>query len=145
MIPRHTIPLLLACGLLAVAAPGCATTGVGSVTYADTPQSNYELGEKQLEAGEWVAAAKYFAFIKSRFQFSKYAVLSELRTGDAEFGAEEFGGVARAVGAHPHHTRRRHEPCAQRAGLRPGRVSRWKDRRAERAREAERADGNEAE
>ena len=53
-------------------------------------QKNYEKGEKQLEGKDWIAAAKYFSFIKSRFPYPKYAVLAELRLADAEFGAEQF-------------------------------------------------------
>ena len=35
-------------------------------------------------------AAKYFAFIKSRFPFSHYAVLAELRLADADLGAGQY-------------------------------------------------------
>jgi outer membrane protein assembly factor BamD len=68
----------------------CAHAGAGVVTYQDSPQENYDAGVEQLERKEWVAAAKYFAFIKRQFQFSRYAVLAELRTADAEFGAGEY-------------------------------------------------------
>ncbi len=82
------IATLLALGAAAI--PGCATTGVAAVKYQETPQANYDAGMAQLDAKEWVAAAKYFSFIKSRFKFSKFLALAELRTADAEFGAEEY-------------------------------------------------------
>lgn len=70
---------------------GCgAKTGTGSVDYSVSAQKNYEKGLKELDKKDWVAASKYFAFIKSRFPYSKYAVLAELRLADAEFGAEQY-------------------------------------------------------
>lgn len=70
---------------------GCgAKTGTGSVDYSVSAQKNYEKGLAELERKDWVAASKYFAFIKSRFPYSKYAVLAELRLADAEFGAEQY-------------------------------------------------------
>ena len=65
-------------------------SGGGSVEYSVSAQKNYEKGLKELEGKDWVAASKYFAFIKSRFPYSKYAVLAELRLADAEFGAEQY-------------------------------------------------------
>jgi len=83
-------PLLLAVALvLGVAACG-AKAGSGSVDYSVSAQKNYEKGLKELDSKDWVAASKYFAFIKSRFPYSKYAVLAELRLSDAEFGAEQY-------------------------------------------------------
>ena len=67
---------------------GKATSG--AVDYSVSAQKNYEKGLKELEDKDWIAAAKYFGFIKSRFPYSKYAVLAELRLADAEFGAEQY-------------------------------------------------------
>jgi len=87
-------------GALAVAAllfalcPGLAgcggKAGAGAVDYSVSAQKNYDKGMDELKAKDWVAAAKYFSFIKSRFPYSKYAVLAELRLADAEFGAEQY-------------------------------------------------------
>ena len=86
--------LLCASLVLATAAAiaiGCGGgKGGGSVEYSVSAQKNYEKGLKELEAKDWVAASKYFGFIKSRFPYSKYAVLAELRLADAEFGAEQY-------------------------------------------------------
>lgn len=62
----------------------------GSVDYSVSAQKNYEKGLKELESKDWIAASKYFGFIKTRFPYSKYAVLAELRLADAEFGAESY-------------------------------------------------------
>jgi outer membrane protein assembly factor BamD len=84
-------PLLLVFALACTAAAGCgAKSGTASVDYSVSAQKNYEKGLKELERQDWVAASKYFGFIKSRFPYSKYAVLAELRLADAEFGAEQY-------------------------------------------------------
>ena len=87
MIARLVLACLLGVGIAA----GCgAKTGGGSVDYSVSASKNYEKGLKELDRKDWVAASKYFGFIKSRFPYSKFAVLAELRLADAEFGAEQY-------------------------------------------------------
>ena len=82
---------LIVFGLGAAAVVACGGKGgTGSVEYSVSAQKNYEKGLKQLDNKDWVAGSKYFGFIKSRFPYSKYAVLAELRLADAEFGAEQY-------------------------------------------------------
>jgi outer membrane protein assembly factor BamD len=79
--------------LLLVTTPGLACgggSGSGKVDYSVSAHQNYERGLKELKEEDWIAAAKYFSFIKARFPYSKYAVLAELRLADAEFGAEHY-------------------------------------------------------
>ena len=77
--------------VLALVTAACGgKTGAAAVDYSVSAQRNYEKGVKELEKKDWIAASKYFGFIKSRFPYSKYAVLAELRLADAEFGAEQF-------------------------------------------------------
>ncbi len=83
------VAVLLAVPLVGAGACG-GKSGVASVDYSVSAQKNYERGLAKLGEKEWAAAAKYFAFIKSRFPYSKYAVLAELRLADAEFGAEQY-------------------------------------------------------
>lgn len=75
-----------------LAGSGCGgkAAGTGSVEYSVSAQKNYDRGVKELENKDWIAAAKYFGFIKTRFPYSKYAVLAELRIADAQFGAEQY-------------------------------------------------------
>ena len=89
MISRLTICLGLALACASVAACG-GRQGGANVDYSVSAQRNYEKGLGELERKDWVAASKYFSFIKSRFPYSKYAVLAELRLADAEFGAEQY-------------------------------------------------------
>jgi len=69
---------------------GCSGKSNGAVEYSVSAQKNYDKGMKDLEDKEWIPASKYFGFIKTRFPYSKYAVLAELRLADAEFGAEQY-------------------------------------------------------
>ncbi|MGN6110871.1 MAG: outer membrane protein assembly factor BamD [Kofleriaceae bacterium] len=86
---RVVLLVLLALGG-AFAAAGGGKAGGGAVEYSVSAQKYYDQGLQELERKDWIAASKYFAFIKSRFPYSKYAVLAELRLADAEFGAEQY-------------------------------------------------------
>nr|HEX4312599.1 outer membrane protein assembly factor BamD [Kofleriaceae bacterium] len=92
MISRFALVLAIAASAATpMGLAGCgAKAGTTTVEYSVSAQKNYEKGLKELDKKEWVAAAKYFGFIKSRFPYSKYAVLAELRLADAEFGAEQY-------------------------------------------------------
>ena len=77
--------------VLALALSACGgKSGAAAVDYSVSAQKNYDKGMKELDRQDWIAASKYFGFIKSRFPYSKYAVLAELRLADAEFGAEQY-------------------------------------------------------
>jgi outer membrane protein assembly factor BamD len=80
--------LLVVLSLVAAACGG--PKGASSVQYSVSVQRNYEKGEKALDDKDWVAASKYFSFIKQRFPYSRYAALAELRLADAQFGAEQY-------------------------------------------------------
>ncbi len=86
------VALALAAALaLSAGATGCGgKTATGTVDYSVSAPKNYERGMEELTEKDWTAAAKYFSFIKSRFPYSRYAVLAELRLADALFGAEQY-------------------------------------------------------
>ncbi|MEZ4399604.1 MAG: outer membrane protein assembly factor BamD [Kofleriaceae bacterium] len=76
---------------VAVAPAGCGGRGgPTAVDYSVSAQKNYDRGMAELDRHEWIAAGKYFSFIRSRFPYSKFAVLAELRLADAQFGAEQY-------------------------------------------------------
>lgn len=83
---RATAALIVAAALVVLGACG-GSSPTGKVEYSVSAQQNYERGLVELAEKDWIAAAKYFSFIKARFPYSKYAVLAELRMADAEFGA----------------------------------------------------------
>jgi outer membrane protein assembly factor BamD len=89
-------------------AAGCGGGGAtGKVDYSVTAGKNYQQGLAELEEKDWVAAAKYFSFVKARFPYSKFAVLAELRLADAEFGAghhlQAIDGYKLFIKFHPTH------------------------------------------
>ncbi len=93
----QALPLICSMVLgVSLVAGGAALSGCGAsqadtrVKYAVTARQNYEKGEKKLKSKSWVASAKYFAFVKARFPYSKYAVLAEMGMADAEFGAGHY-------------------------------------------------------
>jgi outer membrane protein assembly factor BamD len=77
---------LLACAVLACGGANPAA----NVEYAVSAERNYDKGMKALDASEWLAASKYFQYIRSRAQYSRFAVLAEVRLADAQFGAEAY-------------------------------------------------------
>jgi outer membrane protein assembly factor BamD len=83
----HVLALCLIGGLF-IACGGKGPSG--AVKYSVSAQANYQKGLKELQEKDWVAAAKYFSFVKARFPYSKFAVLAELRIADAEFGAKHY-------------------------------------------------------
>src|SRR5262249_46025490 len=68
---------------------------------------NYDRGMKKLEDEEYLEASKYFAFVKARFPYSKFAVLSELRLADTDFGGgaylQAIDGYKLFIKFHPTH------------------------------------------
>lgn len=98
---HHAIPMTstfqrllasLACAaFLSLGTVACGGAGgTGAVSYSVSAQQNYTKGLAELGEKDWIAAAKYFSFIKARFPYSKFAVLAELRLADAEFGAGHY-------------------------------------------------------
>jgi len=115
--------------LLGLAALGATATTFGacgggqadnSVKYAVTAQQNYDQGQEKLKKKAWIGAAKYFAFVKARFAYSKFAVLAELRLADAEFGAghhlQAVDGYKMFMKFHPTHDMVINGYCAYRIG-----------------------------
>jgi outer membrane protein assembly factor BamD len=90
-MPTRLVPLVLALVLGGFGVLGaCGGKATGQVTYSVSAQKNYEKGLKALDDKDYIAATKYFGFIKSRFPYSKFAVLAELRMADGMFGAEQW-------------------------------------------------------
>jgi len=86
---RAVVCALGACCVLALAG-GCGEGKDASVKYQLTAKQNYEKGLKELKDENFAEAIKYFTFVKTRFPFSRYATLSELRIADAELGRGRY-------------------------------------------------------
>jgi outer membrane protein assembly factor BamD len=104
---------------LAMAACG-GSVREGAVEYSVSAQQNYDKGMKLLKDEEWVDAIKYFSFVKARFPYSKFAVLSDLRIADAAYGAESFleaiDSYKLFIKFHPTHEMVENGYCAFRVG-----------------------------
>ncbi|HEV7558413.1 MAG TPA: outer membrane protein assembly factor BamD [Kofleriaceae bacterium] len=87
MISSKSLLIVVVLGVMSACG---GKSGTAAVDYSVSAQKNYDKGMKELDTKDWIAASKYFGFIKSRFPYSKYAVLAELRLADAEFGAEQY-------------------------------------------------------
>lgn len=100
--------LLLAAGLLALAAcAGSRTSMGGEVKYGATAEEDYAFGQKAIERSDWVEAQKLLEHIRTKYPFSKYAALAELRLADAKYKQDRFleagDAYAAFVRLHPGH------------------------------------------
>jgi len=86
-------------GPISVFAAGCATSEEATkpVTYSMTAKQNYEKGLAELKEENYPEAQKYFQFVRSKFPFSKYAVLAELALADTALAR---GGHTEAIDAY---------------------------------------------
>lgn len=84
----------LLCGVLLLAsastiAPGCASTNANA-SYSSQAQALYKDAQETLEDGEFSEAIRRFNLIRTRYSYSKYAALSDLRIADAYFIQEKY-------------------------------------------------------
>ncbi|MCG5056185.1 MAG: outer membrane protein assembly factor BamD [Myxococcales bacterium] len=105
-LARAALWLVVACAAAPLA--GCASDGDDRpVTYSVSAKQNYEKGLTELADENYIEADKYFRFVKSKFPFSKFAVLSELGLADAKFKRGEYISAIDAYKAfirlHPTH------------------------------------------
>jgi outer membrane protein assembly factor BamD len=93
------------CGL--VSACASSTTKTKKLSYGQTAKANYDKGMEELEDESYPEAVRYFSFVKSRFPFSQYATLAELRMADALFEQEKYAAAVDAyklfISFHPTH------------------------------------------
>jgi outer membrane protein assembly factor BamD len=94
----------------AVALAACGTkhtTFTGSLKLGKTPEENYQAGVDELKADNFTEAVKFFEYVKTKYPFSKFAALSELRLADVKFKQDRFLEAAEAykqfVQLHPTH------------------------------------------
>ncbi len=94
--------------VLALAA--CATkhtTFTGDLKLGTTPEANYEKGLDELKSKNFTEATRFFEYVKTKYPFSKYASLAELRLADVKFRQDRYQEAADAykqfVQLHPTH------------------------------------------
>ena len=77
------------------------------VDYLESAKENFDAGEKALSEKHNNQAIKFFEHVKTKYPYSKYASLAELRVADAHFAREKWLEAADAyrifVRFHPRH------------------------------------------
>lgn len=118
-------PFLASLAALALLACGSSRVSMsGDMKYGKTAEENYQGGLEELKGGNHVEAVKLFEHVRTKYPFSKFAALSELRLADVKFDQGRWPEAASAyqdfVKSHPSHEN------ADYAAFRVG-VSYWKD------------------
>ncbi|MCG3174607.1 MAG: Outer membrane protein assembly factor BamD [Myxococcota bacterium] len=75
--------------IVAMAAAGCSSPGL-SGSYAENAKRAYDEALDTLDSGYYKEAIDYFTHVKSKFPYSSYATLAELRIADAQFKREKY-------------------------------------------------------
>ncbi|HEV8323167.1 MAG TPA: outer membrane protein assembly factor BamD [Myxococcota bacterium] len=109
------LAVALACAAVAVAvaaaaaAAGCSaeTDLLKPVSYEKTAKANYEKGLAALNKGSTTDAQKLFAYVKTKFPYSEFAVFAELRLADTAMARGEQAAAIDAyklfIKLHPTH------------------------------------------
>jgi outer membrane protein assembly factor BamD len=86
-----------AAAVLALAA--CSTKHVslmGEYRFRDTAEENYQAGVELLQSSSFPEAQKFFEHVRTRFPFSRYAALADLRLADLKFAQQSWAEAAEA-------------------------------------------------
>lgn len=70
-------------------APGRGELAV-SVRYQRTAEGNWKRGNEAYEDEEYLAAQRYFQYIRTKFPYSRFAPMSEVRIGDCQFERQRW-------------------------------------------------------
>jgi outer membrane protein assembly factor BamD len=94
--------------LLALVACGTRhSSASGKIKYGPSPEANYEAGVDEMKDGNFAESVKFFEYVKTKYPFSKYSPLSDLRLADMKFKQERYAEAAEAyqqfVTLHPTH------------------------------------------
>ncbi len=83
----------------AIALAACSTKHVtlgGKVKFKGDAKENYDAGMELLHDKSFPESQKFFEFVKTKFPFSKYAALCDLRLADLKFAQDQFTAAADA-------------------------------------------------
>lgn len=109
---RHGVLLVALVWMMGGASPELCLPGTVPVALAQrgeaqTPEELYKQAVRQMERGYYERSVELFERIKTRYPFSQYAVLAELRIGDTYFDKGEFPQAVEAyrtfMKLHPRH------------------------------------------
>lgn len=81
------------------------TTFTGELKLKTSAEENYNAGLEELKAENWEPAIKFFEYVKTKYPYSPFAALADLRLADAKFDQKRFIEAADAYDqfarAHP--------------------------------------------
>jgi outer membrane protein assembly factor BamD len=122
---RPFLASVAALALFALLACGSSRVSMsGEMKYGKNAEENYQGGLEELKGGNHVEAVKLFEHVRTKFPFSKFAALAELRLADVKFDQGHWAEAATAyqdfVKSHPTHENV--DDAAFRVGL-----AHWKD------------------
>jgi outer membrane protein assembly factor BamD len=76
-------------------------------TYSESVKVNFEAGEAYLKKDDFDKAIAYFQFVRSKYPFSQYASLSDLRIADTKYAQKKWldaaAGYEIFIRLHPRH------------------------------------------
>lgn len=92
---------------------GALSVGPGenipSVIFGDSADANWKLGEEAFAEEDYLAAQRYYSHVRTKFPYSQYAALSDLRIGDCQFERgrhiEAIDSYQSFIRLHPTHDR----------------------------------------
>lgn len=61
-----------------------------SVRYEETAEANWQKGEEAFAAEDYLAAQRYYSYIRRKFPYSTHAANAELRLGECQFERQRF-------------------------------------------------------
>jgi outer membrane protein assembly factor BamD len=110
--------------LVAAACGGPHVSMSGDLKYGASAEDDYKSGQDELKSKNYAEASKFFEHVRTKYPFSKFAALSELRLADARFDQDHFvesaDSYAQFLKLHPTHEDA--DYAAYRVGL-----SHWRD------------------
>lgn len=102
---RLALALVVASALVACGSSRVSLTG--EMRYGKTAEENYQGGVDELKHGNHAEAVKLFEHVRTKYPFSKFAALAELRLADVKFDQQRWAEAATAyqefVKLHPNH------------------------------------------
>jgi outer membrane protein assembly factor BamD len=106
---RTALALVFSLAALAALA-ACTSKNVtfsGQMKYRQTAEENYQAGLEEVKDENWIEAVRFFEFVKTKYPFSKFAALSELRLADLKYDQGRYLEAADSyqqfVQLHPTH------------------------------------------
>ncbi len=110
--------------LLAACSTSRGSLTGGDARYGKSAEEDFLSGNVELKARNFPEATRFFEHVRTKYPFSKYSALSDLRLADVKFEQDRLTEAADAyaqfVRLHPNHEQA--DYAAYRVGL-----SRWKD------------------